>query len=202
MMTPKAVVFDLGKVLLDFDFGIALRKFLPRVTVPLTDLVRLIDQSPLLHQYERGLLTSEEFFVQVRVLSGFRGTLEEFSRIFGDIFTEIGPMVALHTQLRQRGLPTYVFSNTNELAIRHVRQRFAFFSQFDGYVLSYEQHLMKPEAGFYEALERMSGLRGGELFYFDDCPQYVAAGWARGWQGAVHETPEQSRAALVRASLL
>jgi len=202
MITPKAVVFDLGRVLLDFDFAIALRKFLPRAAVPFVELARLIDQSPLLHRYERGLLTTEEFFAQVRALSGFQGTLEEFGHIFGDIFAEIGPMVALHAQLRQRGVLTYVFSNTNELAIRHVRQRFAFFSQFDGYVLSYEQHLMKPEAGLYEALERMSGLRGADLFYFDDCPQYVEAGRARGWQGVAHETPERSRAALVRVGLL
>jgi len=202
MITPKAVVFDLGKVLVEFDFGIALRRFLPLTTVPLTQLVRLIDQSPLLHQYERGLLSTEEFFAQVRALSGFQGTLEEFGPKFGDIFTEIGPMVDLHAQLRQRGAPTYIFSNTNELAIRHIRQRFAFFSQFDGYVLSYEQHLMKPEPGLYEALERMAGLRGADLFYLDDCPEYVAAGWARGWQGVVHETPEESRAALVSAGLL
>jgi putative hydrolase of the HAD superfamily len=202
MTIPKAVVFDLGKVLVDFDFGIAFRRFLPRTTVSFKELARLIDQSPLLHRYERGLLSTEEFFAQVRAQSGFRGTLEEFDHVLGDIYTEIRPMVALHAQLRRRGVPTYVFSNTNELAIRHIRQRFAFFSQFDGYVLSYEQHLMKPEAGFYEALERASGLRGADLFYLDDCPQYVAAGWARGWHGVVHETPEKSRAALVRAGLL
>jgi len=188
--------------LVDFDFGIALRRFLPRTTVPLTELVRLIDQSPLLLQYERGLLSTEEFFAQVRALSGFRGTLEEFGPMFGDIFSGISPMVDLHAQLRRRGVPTYVFSNTNELAIRQIRQQFAFFSQFNGYVLSYEQHLMKPESGIYEALERTSGLRGADLFYLDDCPEYVAAGWARGWQGVVHETPEQSRAAFVRAGLL
>ncbi|MGD0539484.1 MAG: HAD family phosphatase [Verrucomicrobiota bacterium] len=201
-MTPTAVVFDLGKVLLDFDYRIALRRLRPWLRADLTEGNGLLSGLPVLLEYECGQLTTEEFFERIRGVLGFTGTLAEFAPAFGDIFTEIAPMVAVHAEMRRRGVATYIFSNTNELAIRHVRRQFPFFAGFAGYILSYEQRVMKPDAAIYEALERLSGRHGAELFYLDDRPENVAAGWARGWQGVVHETPAASRAALVQAGVL
>ncbi|HLP76390.1 MAG TPA: hypothetical protein VK327_05665, partial [Candidatus Paceibacterota bacterium] len=149
-MKPKVVVFDLGKVLLDFDYSIAAHKIAERSTAGLDQTRFFIDQSPLLHRYETGLLTTQEFFSKISALAGFRGTPDEFASFFGDIFSPIAPMVQLHADLRASGVPTYIFSNTNDLAITHVRQRFPFFALFDGYILSYEHGSMKPDAKLYE----------------------------------------------------
>lgn len=195
-------MFDLGKVLLDFDYGIALRRLLPLVQAPLADLHRLINQSPLLFEYETGRIATAEFYERVRAATQFQGTFELFRDVFGDIFTEIAPMVALHADLRARGCPTYVLSNTNELAIQHIRRRFPFFAHFDAYVLSFEHRAMKPDPALYAVLERLTGLHAGDLFYLDDRPENVAAGQARGWRGVVHHDPELTRRALLEAGLL
>jgi FMN phosphatase YigB (HAD superfamily) len=71
---------------------------------------------------------------------GTTGDLEEFAGLFADIFTPIEAMVGLNEELRRKGLPTFIFSNTNELAIRFIRQNFPFFKSFDGYILSYEHY--------------------------------------------------------------
>jgi FMN phosphatase YigB (HAD superfamily) len=201
-MIPKAIVFDLGKVLLDFDYGIAVRRLLPRVSAGLAKVQQWLGASPVLLDYEAGRLSTPEFFGRIRDELGYAGTFEEFSAAFGDIFAEIPPMVTLHAAVRARGFRTYIFSNTNELAVRHVRAQFPFFANFDGYIYSFEQRAMKPEPAIYEALERLSGLRAAALFYLDDRPENVVAGRARGWQGVVHETPERSRAALRQAGVL
>ena len=192
MTKPKAVVFDLGKVLLDFDYGIAIRRIVPSAAISEAATQRLINQSPLLHEYETGLITTSEFFDRVKAASGFRGGLEEFVGSFADIFSEIPRMVELHQHLRRNQVPTYVFSNTNDLAIRHIRERFPFFSRFDGYILSYEQRCMKPAAPLYEALEKLAGLRGPDLAYLDDRLENVEAALARGWHAHLHQTPEGS----------
>lgn len=201
-MPPRAVVFDLGKVLLDFDYGIAVRKLQTAGRLSFRELLKLIDQSPLLFRYEVGVLTTEEFFAELQAASGFRGSLEEFSELFGDIFSSIDPMIELHAQLRERRVPTFILSNTNELAIRHIRQRFSFFRNFDGYVLSYEHGAMKPDAKLYEVIEQVSGRKGGALLYIDDRPENIAAGAARGWQSILHEDPEKTRAAVQRSGML
>jgi FMN phosphatase YigB (HAD superfamily) len=186
---PKAVVFDLGKVLLDFDYGILARRMEGLSDVPAEAILRVINQTPLLHRYETGLMGDREFFEAVVAATGFRGGEGHFFDWFGDIFTEIVPMVGLHEALVRRGIPTYVFSNTNAQAIRHVRRAFPFYRKFTGEVLSYEVRSMKPDAGIYEAVERLSGFFGADLLYLDDRPENIAAGVSRGWRAWIHEDP-------------
>jgi FMN phosphatase YigB (HAD superfamily) len=190
------VVFDLGKVLVDFDYSIAARRIAARSTQPPENLDAFLSSSPALVQFETGLITRREFFDQVRDATGFLGDIREFGGMFADIFTEMPPMIELHAELRRRGFKTYIFSNTNDLAIEHIRRNFPFFQNFNGYIFSYEVKAMKPDAPIYEALERMAGRSGVEILYLDDRPENIAAGAARGWRTVLHETPEKTRAAL------
>jgi FMN phosphatase YigB (HAD superfamily) len=191
-----AVVFDLGKVLVDFDFGIAAKKIAAHGTRPPAEIKSFIDQTPLLIDYESGRVTRLEFFERVRAASGFRGTIEEFGKFFAEIFLPIEPMIELHTELRRRGFQTFIFSNTNDLAIEHIRRDYPFFQNFDGYVLSYEVGAMKPQPEIYEAMEKMSGKRGAEIIYIDDRLENVKGGNARGWRAILHESSEKTRAVL------
>ena len=202
MPLPSVIVFDLGKVLVDFDYGIAARRFAARTTTTLPEIAKYISQSPLLLQYEKGLVTTQQFYDEICRVTGFRGDLAEFSKCFADIFVPIEPMVQLQAALRQRGLRVYLFSNTNELAVEHIRRSFPFYANFDGYILSYEHGVMKPDARLYEVVERECGHRGAEILYLDDLPANVAAGATRGWQTIVQESPEKSRAAIQKLGLL
>jgi FMN phosphatase YigB (HAD superfamily) len=189
-------------VLLDFDYGIAARRIAARGNITPAEVKDFIDHSPLLFRYETGLLTKAQFFDEIRAATGFAGDIIEFSGFFADIFVAIEPMVALHAALRRQGVPTYIFSNTNELAVDHIRERFPFFKGFDGYILSYEQGAMKPDARIYEVVERQSGRTGEDILYLDDRPENVAAGAARGWQVILQESAEKSRAAVKGLGLL
>ncbi len=198
----KAIVFDLGKVLVDFDYAIAARKIVARGKISLGELARFLTTSPLLIDYETGLLTSEQFYQAVVKATGYGGDMEEFAETFGGIFSPIEPMIHLHATLRQQGFPTYIFSNTNDLAVRHIRRHYPFFANFDGYIFSYEHCAMKPNARIYEVLEEQSGRRGEELLYLDDRPENIAAGAQRGWQVILQETPEKTLAAIKKMGLL
>jgi glucose-1-phosphatase len=192
------VVFDLGKVLVDFDYQIAVSRIAARSPLSPDGIKTFLGESSAIIDYECGRLTREEFYQQARKVTGFRGTLEEFGQFFADIFTEIPPMIELHSQLRQFGIPAYIFSNTNDLAIEHIRRNFPFFRNFDGYVYSYEVGAMKPDGKIYEVLEKLAGRRGAEIIYLDDRPENAAGGAARGWRAIVHETPEKTRRTVER----
>jgi HAD superfamily hydrolase (TIGR01509 family) len=199
---PKAIAFDLGKVLVDFDYSIAVRRIAARGKVTPEELGHfLLTHSPLLFRYELGLVSSEAFFNEICAASGFCGDFEEFSQAFGDIFNPIEPMVQLHADLRKKGLPTYIFSNTNELAIRYIRRTYPFFSSFNGYILSYEHGVMKPDTGIYEVVERQCGYSGSDILYIDDRPENIAAGAARGWQVVLQESPEKTLGELRKQGL-
>lgn len=201
-MSLPVFIFDLGKVLVDFDYSIAARKIAARCTRAPQDLHGFLGSSPLLVEYESGRLTKETFYEAVRGPIGFQGNLAEFNGYFADIFSEMSGTIALHAELRRRGFQSYIFSNTNDLAIEHVRRSFPFFANFDGYIFSYEVGAMKPEAKIYEAMEAMCGRRGADLIYLDDRPENIAAGAARGWRAILHETPERTAQTLARLGVL
>jgi FMN phosphatase YigB (HAD superfamily) len=196
MIQPKAVIFDLGKVLLDFDYRIAGQKLAARSNKAAQEFTDLLLHPHILLQYETGLMSEEEFFQAVCKVTGYGGNFSEFSSSFGDIFTPIEPMIALQAELRQKGYPTYIFSNTNQLAVDHVRKVYPFFANFNGYVFSFEHRCMKPNPGLYEAVEKSSGRSGPELLYLDDRLENIEAGSARAWQTILHETPEKTRAQM------
>jgi FMN phosphatase YigB (HAD superfamily) len=200
-MIPKAVVFDLGKVLVDFDYGIAARALAARARISPEEVKKLIDQSDLLTAYETGGLATDHFYKKVCDGSGFCGDLTEFGRCFGDIFTPIEPMIDLHAQIRKTGLPTYIFSNTNELAVAHIKRTFPFFSNFDDYIYSFEEGALKPDAKIYAALERRTGRKGPEILYIDDRPENIEAGARRSWQVVHHTDPLITRQAVSAAGL-
>jgi FMN phosphatase YigB (HAD superfamily) len=201
-MTSPVIIFDLGKVLVDFDYTIAARKIAARSVRASKDLHAFLGSSPLLVEYESGKLMRRQFYEAVCDAVGFAGGLEEFGGHFADIFSEMPETIALHAELRRRGFKTYIFSNTNDLAIEHVRRNFPFFKNFDGYVFSYEAGAMKPRPEIYAAMEKMCGRRGADLVYLDDRAENIAAGAARGWQAILHESPAKTRTALAALGIL
>ena len=201
-MKPTTVIFDLGKVLLDFDYSITARALADQCDVSAEELRQHIDQSPLLLRYESGDMTTEEFYETVRKAAGYRGDYETFRAAFGGIFSEIPPMVELHQRLKDAGVPCYIFSNTNEVAIHHVERNFPFFAGFDGYVYSHIVGAMKPDPRIYEAVESLSGRNGGELLYIDDREENYLAGRERGWHAIHHVSVTETIAAVEAAGLL
>lgn len=193
-MKVQAVVFDLGKVLVDFDYGIAAQKLALQSTSPLEEVRAVIDQSPLLFRYESAQMTTEEFFDEVRRQIGFRGSFPEFAAAFANIFTEMPEMTRLHAELRARGIPTYILSNTNDIAVGHIRRNFPFFAHFTGYIFSYEQGVLKPHDRIYEITEQHTGCAGGDILFLDDKPENTAGAAARGWQVICHQSAAASLA--------
>jgi HAD superfamily hydrolase (TIGR01509 family) len=201
-MKPELAVFDLGKVLLDFDYSITARHLAELSDVSAAELQAVIDQSHLLLDYEEGKLTTDEFYRAICKRTGYRGTFEKFRDAFADIFSEIPEMVGLHGKLKAAGVPCFIFSNTNEIAIHHVRHNFPFFGGFDGYVYSYVEKAMKPAEQIYEAVEQATGRNGRQLIYIDDRAENIDKGRERGWQTVHHVNPAASIAAFAASGLV
>jgi FMN phosphatase YigB (HAD superfamily) len=202
MQSPKAVVFDLGKVLLDFDYSLAVNRMAVHCTLPPAELHGVLNQSTLLHRYETGLMTTNEFFNEVKRLSTFCRGFDDFAPIFGDIFTAIPEMIELNRQLRVRHIPTYIFSNTNELAVTHIRRVYPFFSDFDSHIYSFEHRAMKPDPRIYKVVEAKSGREKSNLLYIDDRLENIQAGEARGWRTIHHKSAADTIARVKSLGLL
>ena len=198
MSRPNVVVFDLGKVLVDFDYSIAIRRFAERSEAGIEQIQRLVD-SPIQVEFESGKITTDEFIAAIRHGAGFRGDLAEFVSIFADIFTPMETMIAFFERLKSFGIPTCVFSNTNEIATGHIREKFSFYRRFDNFVLSFEVGGMKPDEPIYEVVEQRTDESGAAILYIDDRPENIMTGKGRGWQTILQD---DESASVARAEAL
>jgi putative hydrolase of the HAD superfamily len=176
----RAVIFDIGNVLLAFDFNRALNRIQPLCERPITGDHQLTCDA-IKNEYERGFMDRAEFLRQIYAEIGYHGTDAEFVNAWEEIFTENTPMIELVCALHGR-LPIYLLSNTSDLHIDYVFRAYPFFHLFDDAVYSYRAGCMKPERKIYEIAIEQLGVKPEETVFIDDLPKNVEAALELGFR--------------------
>lgn len=178
-MTPpiaiRAAIFDIGMVLLRFDFSMTVEKIRGRCSVGADQIPLMLWGSGLVDAYDRGLIDTEEFACKASTVIGFQGTGTEFISHWTDIFTPVDQMIARAHRWKERGMPLYLLSNTCESHIEFFTSRYDVFGIFDGAVYSCRGGLMKPEKQIYEKLLREYSLEPSTTVFIDDREENVSA---------------------------
>lgn len=166
----KSFIFDIGNVLLPFDFSIAMRRLEPRCGTPLEEALKI--SKPVQHALEMGEISRADFLRQITELIRFTGTEEEFSGIWQDIFTENTAMSELVQSLNGR-YPLYLLSNTNDIHVEFFTRVYPVFRHFSGAVYSHEEKCMKPGREIFEVAMQKFGITPAETVFIDDLPANV-----------------------------
>lgn len=169
--------FDIGNVLVTFDFSKAMRRLAqesPHAPEALESRLR-----PLITAMEDGRLGSADFVEQGRAISEYRGSHEAFVAAYCDIFEENAPMIELVDRLAGR-VPLYLLSNTSGLHLDYLRAAYPVFAHFRGGAFSHESASSKPDAKIYQDLIALSGCDPAATLYLDDAPANTAAGARHG----------------------
>ncbi|MGN6132842.1 MAG: HAD family hydrolase, partial [Aureliella sp.] len=155
-MQDKFVYFDLGNVLVHFDHAIAVDNVARLSRREAAAAKHALFSSGLQDKFETGLITSAQFAeAVVRTLECELDSQELFEAISA-IFTPNEAIVPILQQLKRRGVPMAVLSNTCAPHWEWIlRQNWIVMQDwFDFTILSYEARSMKPDAGIYELAER------------------------------------------------
>lgn len=193
----KIVIFDLGKVLLDFDYTKAAKKLLPLCGSPLK-VLGVLNSSGLLEELEAGEISDDEFYDQIAELAKFRGTKDDFLVAFGDIFTPIEETIGFQKDLKKQGISTYIFSNTNNFAVQWISTHYPFYNNFTGYFLSYQLKITKPHDNIYAEIEKRTGKNGKDIIFFDDKQENIETALKRGWSAILFKKPASAIAEAKR----
>ncbi len=197
----EKVLFDLGNVLLKFDFDHTHRKLAAHGAE--LDALESQEMIDLKLHYESGKITNSAFLQAVRELSGFSGSDAVFTQAWQHIFEVNAPMVAILAQMKDSGLPCYLLSNSNDLHAQHIRSTYDILDHFDDVIFSQEAQVMKPDLEIYEMAIRRFGLDPSQTLYIDDAAENIAAGRHLGFQ-CLHYQPQhhaQAATELVRLGL-
>ncbi|MGC8742871.1 MAG: HAD family hydrolase [Verrucomicrobiia bacterium] len=196
------LVFDLGKVFVDFDYQESMQRLAHRCNLEESQLYAKLINSPLFQDYERGIISTTIFFKRAKEITGFDGTFDEFASYFTTVFRPIEPMINLHRELKKLGYKTCLFSNTNEMAINYFNIHFPFINEFDWQIFSYQRKSMKPEEKIYRILEVQTGFSGNRIVYLDDIEENIQTGIRLGWRAFVHQDVEKTRRIFIDLNLL
>jgi putative hydrolase of the HAD superfamily len=185
-------VFDLGGVLSDIDVHGFVERF--QQLMPVGEQCSMDPEVLLagggdsfLHDYELGLLTTDEVLERFHALCRPEVTYEQIKNVW---LSELAPVQeskkALLRRLRQEGHMVCLLSNTNDMHWQYIEPMFRYDGytledHFDHVFLSYRLHMYKPEKTFLDAVCRAVPQKE-PIIYIDDAERNRKAGEQEGWK--------------------
>jgi len=178
----KAIVFDLGNVLIPFDYSGLISK-LNELKEGLGErFTQLYKTNYHVHRnFEKGLM-NENSFLEI-MLDWTEGVLSkyEFCRYYSEIFTENKSLTKLLPALK-KNYKLILLSNTNSIHKKYGWDKFKFLKYFDKLILSHEVGAVKPEPMIYKAVMNFTKLPPECHLFIDDIKEYVEASKKIGWK--------------------
>ena len=177
----SAIVFDLGNVLIPFDYTLAINK-LNQAEPGIGDrFLEYYTANYSFHRdFERGKISDSEFVKKMLEVINNKIDAETFKEYYADIFSLNEDVISLIPILK-KNYKLFLLSNTDSIHQKYGWQKYEFLKYFDKLILSHEVGSVKPEEKIYRAVEEVSGIPSGEHFYIDDIQEYVDAAKKLGW---------------------
>ncbi|MBZ5725483.1 MAG: HAD family phosphatase [Acidobacteriia bacterium] len=186
----KAILLDLGKVLIHFDFKRGYAALERRCPYPAAEIPRRLATTGLVERLESGLIEPRAFVDQLCRVLELRVDYEQFRRLWCNIFTEPLLPESMLEGLAARYRLVLV-SNTNAIHFETLHESYPLLRHFHELVLSYQVKAMKPRREIYQVAIERAGCRAEECFYADDIAAYVEAARLLGIDAVRFESREQ-----------
>ncbi len=200
--SPQALVFDVGRVLFDWDLRYLYAK--------------LIDDPAELDWFLANVVTIEWHFRHdageplaetVPALKARFPAQAALIDAYVPRFHETLPWpvpgtIALVDRLAARRVPLFALTNFGGEFFRSFRDTDPVFAHFRDIVVSGDEKCAKPDARIYEIAEARFGFPPHSLFFTDDSSANVVAAAARGWQAHLFTDAASLEVELVRLGLL
>ena len=192
----KAVIFDLGRVIVPFDFGRGYTRIAALNGQPEADIAERIRNSGLGNRLESGQLQPRDFVKEMSSLLNLSCAYEEFCEIWSSIFLPetLVPEVLLSGIARRHRL--VLLSNTNAIHFEMIRNNYPLLRHFHAMVLSHEVGAMKPSPLIYERAVSAAGCLPEECFFTDDIAEYVEGARRYGIDAVQFQSAAQIEAEL------
>ena len=188
----KNIVFDIGNVLVAFRW----REYFAEFGYPQDIYERLCKataMNPVWNEYDRGIWTEEE------VLQGFIASDPELEPQIRETLSDLkGLLIMYHytmdwiRELKEKGYGVYYLSNYSWPAYRDCKEELEFIPLMDGGILSYKEHLIKPDAAIYHLLMERYGLKAEECVFLDDTEKNIKGALEVGMHGIVFQNKAQA----------
>src|ERR1700694_4893762 len=192
-----ALLFDLGRVVLDIDFNKTLACWATHAGCEPEQLVGRFLRDDIYQRHEKGEIDDAEFFAALRASLGIGISDAQFLEGWNAIFAGEMPGIASLLARASTRLPLYAFSNTNGAHVEHFSVVHAdVLGQFREVFLSSSIGLRKPEAAAYDHVVKAIGVPAERIVFFDDSADNIEGARARGLTSVHVTSPDDIAGAL------
>lgn len=174
-MRPDLIIFDLGRVLVDFDFRKVVRGLKRYSPLTKKQIRGYFVETPLWDAFERGTIEPEDFFLQLsKDLHLTKLSFREFIPLWNDIFTEKPGTVSILRRLRGR-YRLALLSNVNIMHWDHIVKTHDFMQWFDHPIASCAVGQRKPGLDIFRTTLAIAGVKPSQAVFVDDMIEHVLA---------------------------
>lgn len=174
------IVFDLGNVILPFDFEKFVNGFSDKSPMSSEDIRKFIFEKGLKKKADKGEIGKFDFFKTVKEGLKIDFEFPEFKKIWCEIFTEDFQVIKLIRSLNLKGLHLILFSDTDELHYEYFSNRFDILKYFDDVILSFEIKHIKTEKESLLYLENRLKSKPENSIFIDDKKENLTLAKERG----------------------
>ena len=192
-MKKKAIIFDMGGVLIDLDVKACREAFINDLGfLGIDDLLDACHQKGIFGEMEAGRATADEFRAFVLAGSDPGHAPEDVDKALWHILLDITPQkVELLKKLSQK-YDLYMLSNNNPICTPRAAEIFAEagYPMNEGFkkcYISYQMKAMKPSADFYRAVMEDIGLPAADMLFIDDSQRNVDGSISAGLPAVYYE---------------
>ncbi len=197
------VIFDLGKVLIDWEPRILYRKIFNDDEAKVTWFLENICTNEWNYEQDRGRSFSEAVAELTAKHPVHAAEIEAYdSRWAETIPGAITGTVDILETLHKNGTPLYAITNWNQDKFRETRLRFPFLGLFRDIVVSGDEKLVKPDAAIYELCLQRNKIKAAESIFIDDSLKNVEGAKAIGMKAHHFISPEILKSELESLGVL
>jgi 2-haloacid dehalogenase len=199
---PKAVVFDIGRVMFEWDLRALFAKLIDEPH-ELDWFLQHVVTEDWHFQADAGRPLGEMVAERQAQFPGHAHLIDAYANRFNETVEQPVPGThALVRRLHAARVPLFALTNFGAEFFARFRPTQPIFELFEDIVVSGVECMAKPDPRIYAIAERRFGRAPGELFFTDDNPANVAAAPARGWHAHLFESAAGLEAELTGAGLL
>jgi epoxide hydrolase-like predicted phosphatase len=164
-MSIDALIFDIGNVLVPFDWGPAKSRLTSRCTNFSGEAAAEFRKQ--IQRLDVGELTGEEFSSIAKRMVGFLGDHAELVAIWNSIFSTNPAMERTIANLTGR-YPLFLISNTSDLHLAYLTQNYDVLRHFADGVYSFRAKCAKPDRKIFEIAIKQFGVNPPTTAFVDD----------------------------------
>jgi len=168
-MPIEVIVFDLGKVIFDFDLSKLSNDLSHSSTKNCHDINNiLLNHWEIVAQYEKGQVSSQRFYEMFIKSLELKMPYDQFCDLWNNIFTPFNDVISFLGLLSKKH-DLSLLSNTNDLHFEFLKNKYPqVFQYFTNYHLSYRMNARKPDSEIYQKVIDFYDIEPNKIFFTDD----------------------------------